>query len=115
MREKLKIIDGERMTFTGKIERYGGKGGGKFTILIVDVRHLTGQLITDHLWFNLTKGFKAQRLDPGEFVQFDARVKAYRKGYQGTRKQIDRPVSDDYKLSHPTRISKIHTSDHSRN
>jgi hypothetical protein len=106
VREKLKVIDGERMTFTGKIERYGGKGGGKFTILLVDVKHLNGIFITDHLWFNLTKGFKLLRLDPGEYVQFDARVKPYRKGYQGKRKTIDRPVSDDYKLSHPTKIKR---------
>jgi len=114
MREKLKVIDGQRLTFTGKVERYGGKGGGKFTILIVDVKHLNGTFITDHLWFNLTKGFKSLRLEPGERVQFDARVKPYRKGYQGTRKKIDKPVSDDYKLSHPTRISRVKDSDKQR-
>ncbi len=114
MREKLKVIDGERMTFTGKIERYGGKGGGRYTILIIDVRHTNGTLITDHLWFNLTKGFKSLRLDPGEYVQFDARVKPYRKGYQGTRKKIDRPVSDDYKLSHPTQVRRAKSALSSR-
>jgi len=106
MREVLKESDGERMTFTGTIGRYGGKGGGKYTILMLDVHHTDGRPVTDHVWFNLTKGFKDLRLQPGEKVKFDARVKPYTKGYKGTRKKIDRPVSDDYKLSHPTRISR---------
>jgi len=107
MREELGEIDGERQSFTGTIGRYGGKGGGKYTILMLDVRHLDGRLATDHVWFNLTKGFKDLRLYPGERVRFDARVKTYTKGYKGRRKNIDRPVSDDYKLSHPTRISRV--------
>lgn len=107
MREKLEVIDGQRMTFTGLLKRYGGKGGGKYTILMTDVRHLDGRLATDHVWFNLTKGFKELRLDPGERVRFDARVKPYTKGYKGTRKAIDKPIKDDYKLSHPTKISRV--------
>src|SRR5690554_2493377 len=82
MREELGVINGERMSFTGTIGRYGGKGGGKYTILMVDVRHLDGRLATDHVWFNLTKGFKDLRLQPGERVRFDARVKPYQ-GLQG--------------------------------
>lgn len=106
MREELKVIDGVRKSFTGKIERYGGKGGSKFTVLLVDVRHTNGDFVTDHLWFNLTKGFKSLRLQPGERVQFDARVKPYEKGYKG-RKAIDKPISSDYKLSHPSKIRRL--------
>lgn len=110
MREELEVIDGERMSFTGTIGRYGGKGGGKYTILMTDVRHVDGRQATDHVWFNLTKGFKDLRLDPGERVRFDARVKPYTKGYKGRKKAIDRPVSDDYKLSHPTQIKRMPTT-----
>ena len=107
MREDLEVINGERVSFTGTIGRYGGKGGGKYTVLMLDVRHLDGRPATDHVWFNLTKGFKELRLQPGERVRFDARVKPYTKGYQGRKKSIDRPVSDDYKLSHPTQIRRL--------
>lgn len=106
MRKELKHIDGERMTFKGTVSRYGGKGGGKYTLLIVDVSHLDGRPVTDHLWFNLTKQFKALRLQPGEAVQFNARAKPYTKGYIG-KKEIDRPVKQDYKLSHPSQIKRI--------
>lgn len=112
MREELKNIDGDRDTFIGKVERYGGKGGGKFTVLLTNVtRKKDGRFITDHLWFNLTKGFKSLRLDPGEFVQFDARSKPYTKGYQG-KKELNKPIKDDFKLSHPTRVSRIKAGNH---
>lgn len=107
MREDLGIVNGERMTFTGTIGRYGGKGGGKYTILMLNVHHIDGRPATDHVWFNLTKGFKELRLDPGERVQFDARVKPYTKGYKGRRKGIDKPIADDYRLSHPTKIRRL--------
>lgn len=106
MRELLRDKDGERRSFTGTVGRYGGKGGGKYTILILNVSFLDGTPATDHLWFNLTKGFKSLRLQPGEIVEFDARVKPYTKGYQGRRKHIERPVSQDYKLSHPSKVRR---------
>jgi hypothetical protein len=106
MRKNLQSIDGERLSFTGTVSRYGGKGGGRYTVLIVDVTFLDGRPATDHLWFNLTLGFKKLRLQPGERVSFDARVKPYTKGYQGRKQGIDRPVSCDYKLSHPTKVRR---------
>lgn len=108
MREILQNKEGERRSFTGTVGRYGGKGGSKYTILILDVSFLDGTPATDHLWFNLTKGFKSLRLQPGEQVAFDARVKPYTKGYQGRRKNIDLPVSLDYKLSHPSKVRRPH-------
>ncbi|MOA55104.1 hypothetical protein D3C78_1788350 [compost metagenome] len=68
---------------------------------------MDGRLATDHLWFNLTKGFKDLRLQPGDRVQFDARAKPYTKGYKGKRKSINKPVQDDYKLSHPTKVRRL--------
>lgn len=106
MRIALKCKDGERMTFTGVVGRYGGKGGSRYTVLITDVCFLDGGVATDHVWFNLTLGFKKARLSPGELIFFDARVKPYVKGYQGKKKGIDRPVQVDYKLSHPTKIKR---------
>lgn len=107
MRKGLQIVDGDRLSFTGTIGRYGGKGGGRYTILLVDVEFLDGTPATDHIWFNLTKGFKSLRLKPGERVFFDARVKPYTKGYRGRKMGVDRPISVDYKLSHPTKIGRV--------
>lgn len=107
MREKLKRRFNQRERFKGTFEKYGlkssYKGLARETLLFVDVQTISGEDVTDHLWFNLTKGFqKIGNLYPGDIVAFDARVRSYVKGYVG-RGEDDREV--DYKLSHPTKIS----------
>jgi hypothetical protein len=78
------------------------------TVLLKDIRDARGEMVTDHLWFNLTKGLAALNLRPGDTVRFDARVKPYTKGYQGYRDDVyDRPVEIDYKLDRPTKIQKV--------
>ncbi|ETO12319.1 hypothetical protein RFI_25058 [Reticulomyxa filosa] len=61
------------------------------------------QLMADHLWFNLTKGFAALKLRMGDNVVFDARVKTYVKG----SKKRGIPVRTDYRLSFPTKLVKV--------
>jgi hypothetical protein len=111
MRAELKTRNGQRARFTGVFERFGEKrnfGYVKRTLLLKDICDENGNPVTDHLWFNLTKGFGALALQPGDRVQFFARVKPYIKGYQGWRDDIfDKPVAKDYKLSHPTRLEKM--------
>jgi hypothetical protein len=111
MREELEKIENERGTFIGTFVRTGIKidfGHEKQTILLKNVKDKIGNLVTDHLWFNLTKGFEVLQLIENDVVQFDARVKSYEKGYKG---RIDGEYWDfsetDYKLSHPTKITKI--------
>ena len=69
---------------------------------------LDGKIVTDHLWFDLTKGFETADLLPGDVVEFCARVSIYEKGYKGYRNDVfDRPIEKDYRLSRPTKIKKI--------
>ena len=114
MRTELKKINGDRRTFTGTFVRLGTKssyGYVKQTLLLADVKDSSGNVVTDHLWFNLTKGFESLNLVPGDIVQFDARVKPYMKGYRGWRDEDDdyeyKPVSVDYKLSNPSKVKRI--------
>ena len=106
MRDALARIDGTRGTFTGTFKRFGSKTAYKGpplkTVLLVELKDEAGQPACDHLWFNLTKEFAALKLEPGDVVKFDARIKAYWKGY-GPREEQSR----DYKLSHPTKVRKI--------
>jgi hypothetical protein len=45
----------------------------------------------------------------GDVVQFDARGKAYEKGNKGGCDDVWKsPMETDYKLSHPTRLVKLH-------
>ncbi len=107
MRENLKKIDGVRKKFTGVFVREGEKPGWSYsgprkTVLLRDITDEKGQIVTDHLWFNLTKGFENECLVEGDIVEFHARVKPYLKGYSETH--FENPFRLDYKLSHPTKI-----------
>lgn len=112
MRTNLKKLNGIRKRFHGTFERFGTKQGWKGllpTILLRDVIDIsTKRIVTQHLWFNLTKQFKILDLKEGDVVMFDARVKQYIKGYAGYREDVqwEKPLEEDYKLSHPTKILK---------
>lgn len=117
-RKKLgKIGNEERHHFTGIIERTGYKNGYKSfepTLLLLKIRDESGHIITDHLWFNYTKGFlKLGTLKQGDVVEFDARVGEYIKGYKGynLERQMEQPLQADYKLQYPTKIKMKHPVD----
>ncbi len=100
-RENLIPIENVRDSFTGKFERIGGKGGKKFTILLVDIVNSDCEKLCDHAWLNLGKQFKNLGwLKKNSVVCFNARVKKYRKG--SVRRNIS--VEYDYRFSHPSKI-----------
>ena len=113
MRNELRAIGKqERHTFSGVFVREGLKSAYRGlplpTVLLKDIRLKDcDKIITDHLWFNKTKGFEALNLKEGDIVQFDARVDGYTKGYQGYREDVQSYVEIDYKLSYPTKIKLI--------
>ena len=111
MRKALAAQEDERSSFSGTFERFGSKPGWQGrqeqTVLLKDVCDRTGTRVCDHLWFNLTKAFALLNLQSGDTVAFDARVKAYEKGYFGRRWDVYKPAEIDYKLSHPTRVRKV--------
>ena len=114
MRKQLAKMDNVRATFRGVFERFGVKSGWngrqETTVLLKDITDATGKRVCDHLWFNLTKQFKSLHLEPGDVVQFDARVRQYTRGYRGWREDVyDKPVETDYKLSYPTRVVRVST------
>lgn len=110
MRKKLKEIEEIRATFTGTFVRFGIKNGYKCdlkTILLKDIKNDKNDVVSEHLWFNFTKGFEKLNLQENDIVQFDARVKEYFKGYRGHREDVYKPIEKDYKLSHPTKLKKF--------
>lgn len=111
MRTELKKMDERRLLFTGKFERFGQKtnwnGFIEKTVLLQDVINSSGRIVADHIWFNYTKGFQSLgELNPGDLIEFEARVKQYIKGYVNHREYIDERTVD-YKLSHPTKFRKV--------
>ena len=111
MRKILGSDAGIRKKFRATVSRFGRKtnykGYSDETILLLNVTDMeTLKVVTDHIWFTFTKGFEKLKLSRGAVVEFEARIKSYRKGYVNKKYKIDeRRV--DFKLSHPTRISLI--------
>lgn len=112
-RKKLKKIGiVERQTFYGEFVRCGRKPNGTLTMLFINIRNDKGNVVSDHVWFNLTQGFKGLGfIEVGELIQFDARVQSYEKGYKGFNpdilKQKGSYIVIDYKLSHPSKIKRF--------
>lgn len=110
VRTKLERIDDERDSFYGVFKRCGRASNGKLTVLMTDIRNKHGNLVADHIWFNLTKGFKdIGFMSPGEMLRFDARVRQYEKGYKGQKDEVlarNGGIKQDYKLSHPSQIKR---------
>ena len=111
MRKKLAVNEGERKKFTGLFTRLGKKAGytgySVETILLTNVKDAeTGELVTNHLWFTFTKGFQLFGLKEGDTLEFEARVKAYSKGYVNKSLTLNKE-KHDYKLSNPTKIKRL--------
>jgi hypothetical protein len=116
MRKGLEKINGDRTKFVGIFERYGAKtnfkGYPEKTILLKNVKQ-GSKCVTDHIWFSLTKGFEELgELKEGDVVEFHARVKEYYKGYAGYKEEVqwEKPIEQDYKLSHPTKIRRYNAN-----
>lgn len=116
MREELRKYEGQRLTYTAKVEKYGIKHQPfgyrpKKTVLLTEVKCVTNKNIqTDHLWMIVGKKIETLNLKEGDIVQFDARVKQYYKGYKG---RVDEdywdkpPVEKDYRLSTPSKVKLV--------
>lgn len=111
MRELLQAEKGQRKRFRAIFSRFGKKmnynGYSEETVLLIDVVDAeTEQVVTDHAWFSLTKGFEKLNLVEGATLEFDARIKEYRKGYVNKKYGMNNSKTD-YRLSHPTQIKRI--------
>jgi hypothetical protein len=89
----------QRLRFCATVKRTGKtRGGGwvKRTILLTNVEACEDAMVrTDHAWLKIGKQFDSLSLKSGDRVQFNARVKWYRKqgGY-------------DLQLSHHAKLQK---------
>jgi hypothetical protein len=108
MRKNLSDKVGLRKKFIATFARFGKKvnynGYTDTTLLFTSITDAeTNQVVSDHHWFAYTKGFEKVNLKEGVVVEFDARVKEYKKGYVNKQLKINNRKTD-FKLSHPTNI-----------
>lgn len=111
MRRELARREGQRNKFRATFSKLGKKinykGYSESTILLTDVIECESNTrITDHAWFSYTKGFENAQIKEGDTIEFEARIKEYKKGYVNRGLKINEQKLD-YKLSHPTKISVI--------
>ncbi len=99
---------GKRSLYTGTFERTGKKesyvGPMLTTVLLKNITDESGNVVTDHLWFNETKALAAACLKEGDVVAFHAKVEEYEKRHFVRRGATYLVCSKDYKLTRPTRI-----------
>jgi hypothetical protein len=113
IRKRLAAEEGQRKTFRATFSKFGKKinykGYSEPTILLVNiVDAASNEVVADHVWFSLTKGFDSIKLEAGAVIEFEARIKEYKKGYVNKKIGINSRTKD-YRLSHPTKISIVKT------
>ncbi len=111
MRKHLQDKIGLRKKFRAVFSHYGKKinyqGYSDTTLLLTNIVDTeTNLFVTDHQWFAFTKGFEKVQLKEGAVIEFEARVKVYKKGYVNPKISVKKRQSD-YKLSHPTKINVL--------
>ena len=107
MRNKLEPLEEFRGTFIGEFKRFGGKGGKKYTILLLNIADGDANILTDHIWLDVGKQIKELgHLNVGDKIQFNGRVKKYRKG--SIKRGI--PVQYDYKFTYPSKVHLVKSS-----
>ncbi len=103
LREQLAFLEGKKSVWYGTFEKYAwrhfqGRFVGK-TLLLKDIRDKNGNVLSDHLWFHMTRGFeKLGKLEKGQVLKFDARVQQYRK---------NRGMETDYRLAYPMNLPLV--------
>ena len=111
MRRELAKEEGKRRKFNAVFDRVGKKvnykGYSEETILLKNITDIESlKIVADHVWFSYTQSFINAFIKPGDEVEFEARVKEYRKGYVNKNYKIDNSKKD-FKLSNPTKIKKV--------
>jgi hypothetical protein len=111
MRKNLEDKVNQRKQFKAVVSRFGKKvnynGYTDITMLLTGIIDTeTNTVCTEHQWFAYTKGFEKAQLKEGDTIEFEARVKVYKKGYVNRKLSINKRQSD-YKLSHPTNINVL--------
>jgi len=113
MRTELQALQGKRAKFAaifGGYSTYRKKGVVGKSILLHDLRDMSGTLLTTHTWINYTVNFDAVgTFLKGDIVEFTAIVDEYLHGYRGEKidDRLARPPTIDYRLKYPRNVRKI--------
>jgi len=113
MRIELQSLEGRKVQFIATFVKYGtyrSNGVAGRSILLQNLKTVSGQLLSDHIWINYTAGFDAiGELLRGDKVRFTAIVKTYLKGYFGHNidDRLKRETGLDYRLAFPRNVEIV--------
>ncbi len=110
MRKELRARVGRRGRFSATFRRFGvrrHREHAERTALLLDIRDESGAIVADHIWVLVGVHFGNLNLTPGDEVFFSARVTKYRKRNPDAIDDEDPPFVEDYRLSHPSKVSKL--------
>ena len=113
MRKRLSEDVGLRKRFSAVVERFGKKinykGYSEETILLKKITDVESQeVVADHLWFTFSLAFQKAKISEGVLIEFNARVKDYKKGYVNKKIGVNNQKKD-FKLSNPSKIVVLNT------
>lgn len=92
--------------FDRVVEKVGGRGPGKQTVHLKDVRDAEGTLVSRHQIFVLDEHFRALGdLTKGDKLAFDADMQELGSGGGQSAKYGTRQMTE-YRLSHPRNVRK---------
>ena len=112
MRNKLRALrNKKRPTFSAKFKKYGIKkdhyGNYKQTALLIEVKY-KGKVVADHLWFEVSSSFRKMSFKENDYIQFQATVFGYLRGYVGTKLANQKTkIELDYGLIELSNFQKI--------
>lgn len=108
MREDLAAFKGQRRKFSARFKQMGSRTSWGYLVemmLFVDITDVvTGKVVADHLWMGFGKRLQSLKLNPGDMIEFIARVGIYWKGYVRSPEEYR---TMDYHLIYPTGIKRI--------
>ena len=111
-RNKLRALrNKKRPTFSATFKKYGLRktyfGKFKQTALLVEVKY-KGEIVADHLWFEVNSSFRELKIKKNEIIQFKATISEYLRGYIGTKPiNSKRKLELDYCLIYLSEFKKI--------
>jgi hypothetical protein len=114
MREALRPLDGQRITITGRVAKFGCRPLGfnlyGETVCLEGVTGGDGQALTDHVWVNVGARMEALDIRKGDVLTLTARVRPYTKHQRVVWKNGKFKFTHatlDYKLTYPARIQRL--------
>ena len=89
MRKTLLDLVGEKGRFDATFVEFGTRinfeGEAVKTLLLKDVKFMSGEIVTDHAWINSNISLDKIDLKPNDILRFDAEIKRYFKPYRSGR------------------------------